>query len=63
MENHIGWCCQIINLITFRQRHFTLNIKGPTDPVDELRKYKELLDDGIITESEFEAKKKQILGL
>ena len=39
------------------------DIKGPTDPVDELRKYKELLDDGIITESEFEAKKKQILGL
>ena len=30
---------------------------------DELRKYKALLDDGIITQEEFEAKKKQILGL
>lgn len=31
--------------------------------VDDLRKFKELLDDGIITEEEFAAKKKQILGL
>lgn len=30
---------------------------------DELRKYKNLLDNGAITEKEFEAKKKQILGL
>ncbi len=31
-------------------------------PADELRKYKQLLDDGIITESEFSAKKKELLG-
>lgn len=31
--------------------------------VDEIRKYKELLDDGIISNEEFEAKKKQLLGL
>lgn len=30
---------------------------------DEIRKYKQLLDDGIITQEEFDAKKKQILGL
>lgn len=30
---------------------------------DEIRKYKELLDDGIITEEEFAAKKKQLLGI
>lgn len=30
---------------------------------DELRKYKQLLDDGIITPEEFAAKKKQLLGL
>jgi hypothetical protein len=30
---------------------------------DEIRKYKELWDDGIITEEEFQAKKKQLLGL
>lgn len=30
---------------------------------DELMKYKKLLDDGIITQEEFAAKKKQLLGL
>jgi len=30
---------------------------------DELKKYKELLDSGIITQEEFDAKKKQLLGL
>ena len=33
------------------------------DTADELRKLKSLLDDGIITPEEFDAKKKQILGL
>jgi len=33
------------------------------DAVDQLRKYKALLDDGIITAEEFEAKKKQLLGI
>ena len=30
-------------------------------PADELRKFKQLLDDGIITQSEFDEKKKQLL--
>ena len=30
---------------------------------DELKKYKELLDGGVITQEEFDAKKKQLLGL
>ena len=30
---------------------------------DELKKYKELLDDGAITKEEYDAKKKQLLGL
>ena len=33
------------------------------DSLDDLRKYKELLDDGIITQRDFEAKKKQLLGI
>lgn len=33
------------------------------DEADQIRKFKSLLDDGIITEEEFEAKKKQLLGL
>lgn len=32
-------------------------------PADEIRKYKQLLDDGILTQEEFDAKKKQLLGL
>jgi len=40
----------------------------PVNPIassnaDEIKKYKELLDSGIITQEEFDAKKKQLLGL
>ena len=34
-----------------------------TSSADEIAKFKKLLDDGIITQEEFEAKKKQLLGL
>ena len=34
-----------------------------TSKADELKQYKELLDSGIITQEEFDAKKKQLLGL
>ncbi|WP_376701054.1 SHOCT domain-containing protein [Listeria grandensis] len=34
-----------------------------TSPADELRKFKDLLDDGIITQEEFSDKKKQLLEL
>jgi orf2 len=33
-----------------------------TDPAEELRKYKKLLDDGIITQEDFDQKKKMLLG-
>lgn len=33
------------------------------DTPDELKKYKELLDSGVITQEEFDAKKKQLLGM
>lgn len=36
---------------------------APYDPAEEIRKYKRLLDDGIISQEEFDLKKKQILGL
>lgn len=35
----------------------------PLSGADEIKKYKELLDSGIITQEEFDAKKKQLLGL
>jgi len=34
-----------------------------TGTAEELKKYKELLDQGVITQEEFDAKKKQLLGL
>lgn len=35
----------------------------PVDAVAEIKKYKELMDQGIITEDEFTAKKRQLLGI
>ena len=34
-----------------------------TDVVQQLRDFKDLLDSGVITQEEFDAKKKQLLGL
>lgn len=34
-----------------------------SDEADKLKKFKELLDSGVITQDEFDAKKKQLLGL
>lgn len=37
--------------------------KTETSGADEILKFKELLDQGIITKKEFDAKKKELLGL
>lgn len=39
------------------------NTQSTVSAIDELKKFKELLDMGIITQEEFDAKKKQLLGL
>lgn len=36
---------------------------APSSDADEIRKLKQLADDGILTEDEFEAKKRQVLGI
>lgn len=33
------------------------------DPIEDIKKFKDLMDRGIITQQEFEAKKKQLLGI
>ena len=44
--------------------HIVEAAQAPKEPnIDDLKKYKELLDSGIITQEEFDAKKKQLLGL
>ena len=37
--------------------------EAPKSNVNEIKQYKELLDSGVITQEEFDAKKKQLLGL
>ncbi len=56
---------EVIKLLMNRQKQ-QKNVNTPATPVsyvDELKKYKELLDSGVITEDEFNQKKKQLLGL
>lgn len=57
----------VSELLLKRQTKFieTIEIKQeiPQSNVDELKKFKELFDSGIITQEEFNAKKKQLLGL
>lgn len=57
-------CLSDLDIITA-----TVNATTPVQPpehndvTEEIRKYKTLLDDNIITQAEFDAKKKQLLGL
>ncbi|MBE6691884.1 MAG: SHOCT domain-containing protein [Ruminococcaceae bacterium] len=48
---------------TVRQNPEPVAPVSSTFSADELKKYKDLLDSGAITQEEFDAKKKQILGL
>ena len=41
----------------------TIQQEIPQSNADELKKYKDLLDSGVISQAEFDAKKKQLLGL
>lgn len=38
-------------------------VQAAISPAEELKKFKELLDMGVISQEEFDAKKKQVLGL
>lgn len=57
----------VSNLLIERQNKSTpptaIKQDGPLSNADEMKKYKELLDSGIISQEEFDAKKKQLLGL
>ena len=45
------------------QDHNGLSNSSKDDNIEQLKKYKHLLDEGVITEEEFETKKKQLLNL
>lgn len=59
---------QVKNLLIERQANVAVPVTSITQEIpqsnaDELKKYKELLDAGVITQEEFDAKKKQLLGI
>jgi energy-coupling factor transporter transmembrane protein EcfT len=65
IENHTEVHKTISDLLVNRQEKNTSvvqQIVNQTSAV-ELKEYKELLDSGVITQEEFDAKKKQLLGL
>lgn len=49
--------------LTELDENITASGPAPVSPTEEIKKYKELLDMGIITQEEFEVKKKDLLGL
>lgn len=52
------------NLLIERQQEKNGVTTAPVEnETDKLKKYKDLLDSGVITQEEFDAKKKQLLGL
>ena len=55
MQDKINALCTSKSISTIPQEQL--------QTIDELKKYKELLDSGIITQEEFDTKKKQLLGL
>lgn len=38
-------------------------VAQPTDAIEEIKKYKALMEEGVISQQEFDAKKKQLLGI
>ena len=56
------WEC-INQLISEYKNSNTVQQSNTSSVADEILKFKNLLDNGIITQEEFEAKKKQLLGL
>ena len=67
VENRDSIHAAISQLLVDRQNKpvsmTTINQELPRSNADEIKKYKELLDSGIITQEEFDAKKKQLLDL
>lgn len=53
---------ELVELIESK-RHSESSSISPSSSADELLKFKELLDAGVLTQEEFDAKKKQLLGL
>ena len=54
----------ILNYVVIQNKKCSEHpLEKQISPMDDIRKYKALFDDGIITQEEFEMKKKQLLGI
>lgn len=59
-------CLSVLQLICNQQEAPASNSRNDNvagSAADEIKKFKELLDDGILTQEEFDAKKKELLGI
>lgn len=56
-------CIDFLKRITGSEDDSARYVQAGISAADEIRKFKELFDSGIITQDEFNAKKKQLLGL
>lgn len=54
---------RILSLLSIITNNQKMTTESTTNVVDEIRKYKNLLDEGIITQEDFDAKKAQLLNL
>ena len=64
MQSAYGTVIQIIEFLQKVKDGAQASASGTeSDIAAQLRKYKQLLDEGVITQQEFKAKKKQVLGL
>ena len=61
LEVHIVFAYQKMALS--KNNNVANNTVNNISSADEIRKYKKLLDDDIISQDEFNAKKKELLGL
>lgn len=55
-------CLSVFQLICDKQKGTSENMNQTSSAAEEIRKFKELLDDGIITQEEFDKKKNELLG-
>ena len=64
IENYIDVHKEITSLLATKQDTPTVQtVKTENNNIEDLKKLKDLLDSGVITQEEFDAKKKQLLGL
>ncbi|APH18878.1 PH domain-containing protein [Clostridium botulinum] len=54
---------EVIDAINNNSKHRSLQSNNAVSVADELKKFKELLDMGVLTQEEFNAKKKQLLNI